>query len=71
MEYYVTTVSYRFGSNDTIRGIIRKLNSHNLDESVLQKLMAHYNNFNNCAIPRVGSEVKIPMIVDHKTGVTL
>lgn len=56
---------YCFGPSDTIRGVIRKLNSHNMEESLMQLLLIKYNEFNNNEVPRPGRQAKIPVLPQY------
>lgn len=53
---------HRFGPSETIGGILRKYNRHNIDKASLDYLQSLYNSLNSFRVPRVGEVAKIPVM---------
>jgi len=49
------------GTNDTIRGAIKKYNRHDLSEEKLLFLIDEFNKLNSFKVPKLGDQVKIPI----------
>lgn len=54
-------VEHRFGTNETIEGVIRLHNSHAMSDKVAKVFMQFYNTKNGQVVPKVGDLVFIPV----------
>jgi hypothetical protein len=55
------TKDHMFGFGETIQGIIRKYNLHNMPQEVINLLSAEFNRLNGEKVPRVGQTFRIPL----------
>jgi hypothetical protein len=51
--------------SQTINGIIRMHNNMVSDKDILEALVAEFNKVNENAVPRVGTNFKIPVIINE------
>lgn len=54
-------IERRFGPGETIKGVIKKVNSHGCTDRMLNILMTTYNELNGEVIPKPGEIAKIPV----------
>lgn len=57
------TVEHRFGPNETIRAVIRKLNHQGMTPSMLATLTEEFNTVNDNRVPKPGEVFNIPVFV--------
>ncbi len=57
------TKKHRFGPNETIRGVIRKLNHQGMAPKMLDLLLQEFNTINREQVPHPGEEFDIPIFV--------
>lgn len=51
--------------SQTINGIIRMHNNMVSDKDIIEALVAEFNKVNENAVPRVGTNFKIPVIINE------
>lgn len=56
---------HKYGMGQTIVAAINLYNKHALSDSSLLKMISLYNELNGCVPPKVGDDVKIPVITDN------
>lgn len=56
-------IVHKFGPNETIQGIIKKYNKHDMEKSIVELLMDQFNKLNGPEkkVPRIGETYKIPL----------
>lgn len=55
---------HQFGPGETIGGILRKYNRHDMNKDSLDYMYALYNVYNGSRVPRLGDLCKIPVMPD-------
>lgn len=58
-------IQHLFMPSQTINGIIRMHNNMVSDKDILEALVAEFNKVNENAVPRVGTNFKIPVIINE------
>ncbi len=59
-------VQHTFMLGDTIHGIIRKYNRHDMTSEQMKTMMQHFNKHNEKTVPTVGGVFKIPQWEKHE-----
>lgn len=58
-------IQHLFMPSQTINGIIRMHNNMVSDKDILEALVAEFNKVNENAVPRVGTNFNIPVIINE------
>lgn len=58
-------IQHLFMPSQTINGIIKMHNNMVTDKDILDALVEEFNKVNNNAVPRVGTNFKIPVIINE------
>ncbi len=58
-------IQHLFMPSQTINGIIRMHNNMVSDKDIIEALVAEFNKVNENAVPRVGTNFKIPVIINE------
>lgn len=58
-------IQHLFMPSQTINGIIRMHNNMVSDQAIIEALVDEFNKVNDNAVPRVGTNFKIPVIINE------
>jgi len=55
-------VEHKFGTGETVRAVIHKINNHCVDSDTIDYLISEFNRINHSHVPRLGDTFKIPKL---------